>query len=98
MAPAIVVTGSLIDTVQGGGLEFFGPFDSLELAIAYRDSVVKREVPEDKQHGMVFLAIELLKPNGTSAPKTTNVPPLNSDPAPKSVPVISRDPRVDSVP
>lgn len=59
----IVISGSLVDTVAGGGFEFFGPFANAEAARAYRDGRLQRhaEVSRD-QDDMLILCVELLTP------------------------------------
>lgn len=53
--PSIVIAGSILDTGESGGLEFFGPYDSLEEAEEAREKI-------KSESGEVCLAVELLRP------------------------------------
>lgn len=61
----IVITGSLIDSTQGGGFEFIGPFVSEEEAVAYRSyaAALHRGLrPKSRDNSVQFIAVELLSP------------------------------------
>lgn len=51
----IVIAGSLVDTTQGGGYEFFGPFTEEEANLA-RDNM-----STDGGHRETLIAVQLLK-------------------------------------
>jgi hypothetical protein len=55
----IVISGSLIDTMDSGGFEFIGPFLNEEDAIKYRNKI---STPDDASTGRIVLVVELLSP------------------------------------
>ena len=58
----IVIVGHLLDTVKGGGFEFFGPFTEAE-AITYRNAVVDSDIciAVRQSDDSLCIAVQLLK-------------------------------------
>lgn len=62
----IVMSGKLLETERGGGLELCGPFATETAAQQYRQRVVK-SMKETGYEPDICLAVELLKPPEPSA-------------------------------
>lgn len=58
----MVIDGQPIDTICGGGFEFFGPFTEAEARIVRQSILVARQqAGSGEPHGSITMAVELLR-------------------------------------